>query len=371
MKRHLLFIAALLLASGVCARADTLDDTLARSEAPAVAGAMSTPPVDTATTPATGLMKKIPAAPVPDAAASAPAPGAGPVVPQALQRRWDFPRCRFAELFFTVSRHFTMRGDRSSAFIERVLSAQDKSGRTEIKDNKKSYLLEPAPKGKDGGDAQLNLYYLAVETPETRAGFEKNPSAVPGTEMLTYSHCPDEKLPDWLPLSGSRLGILAMLDAAMDSCGSAAIMDNPTCQRNVFSQFDADGDGSLTYHELVNAYVRLAFIVAGASCNFQVAFDAAYVDRRAVLFASEAISFLDHDKSGGVDLEEARDLNAIPPQSFAFGFLQELKTLYTILPFLPESAQHYTCVSCGAPEDGTAAADGGGCAVCAAAEAQR
>jgi hypothetical protein len=82
-----------------------------------------------------------------------------------------------------------------------------------------------------------------------------------------------------------------------------------------------------------------------------------------VLFASEALSFLDLNKSGSVSFEEARNLNAFPPGSFTYGFLQEVKTLSSLLPFLPASAEHYTCVSCGAAPEGDGTA-GGGCASC-------
>jgi hypothetical protein len=325
MKRHLLFIAALLLAFGARAYA---------AEAPA------------------SFPASFPAPP--------PVAGAGPEMPEETRGRWDFPACRYTELFLSVSRHFTMYGDRSYASIEHVLSTRQQGRHQLVTDNKKSYVLESGARDKNGKAAQLT-YYLAESPPESTAS---------PVQALTYHRCPDGKLPPWIPLLGHRFEVLRLLDTVMDGCGDTAIMDNPGCQRTIFSLLDADGDGSLTYHELIDAYLRLDFIVAANACNFQLAFDAAHVDRHAVLFASEMTSFLDRDKSGGVNLEEARDLNAIPQGSFSFGFLQELKSLYTLLPFLPASAQHYTCVSCGASSDSDTAETGGGCALCAAAAAQ-
>jgi hypothetical protein len=274
--------------------------------------------------------------------ADSPAQAADGAVPAALQQKyWSVPDCQFTEMYLIVTDHFTLRLDRMRPHAERIKSAEEKNGDDYVTDGEKVLILHP-----DG-----------------RGGMTQYPDETKSFK-IPYELCPAiaEK---WKTIDEGGLALFGSLESLLPRCGSepGGIGKNPACRRAVFDLFDKNSDGGLDADELARAYRSILWLSTARSCNFDEVFPAEYVDSDAHDFADEMHRLVDINGDGHITLPELEErwpvLNGTRKPA---DLLNNAAALYELLPFLPKSGPHPTCLVCrAAPAPESSSCAGGNC----------
>lgn len=276
----------------------------------------------------------LPPAPV-SGAQGRPAPA--PPSETLRQTYWSLPDCAFAEMILVPSRDFVLRLSRGRLRIERIGNGRTTDGYYFYEGDKDQLSVLRA----DGGT--LYQYYGAAAEAEGR------PSALDGDKSvvrLSYRLCPDLRQEWAAPYRRGLARVFPRLDGVAQACGGGKIAADSLCRRAVFAAFDADGGGSLDGAELADAYGDILWLAASRACDSDGVFPAAD-DGGAALFAQETAALADIDGDGAVTLDElAARWPALAGSKTASALLRESAALYEIMPFLPESGPHPSCLVC-------------------------
>lgn len=259
--------------------------------------------------------------------------------PEDVRRTyWSLPDCPFAEMILAPSRDFVLRLSRGRLHIERIGNGRTAAG---------GYYFYEGDKGQFSvlraeGDTLYQYYGAAEEA-------EGNPSALDGDKSvvrLSYRLCPDMRQ-DWAaPYLRGLTRVFPKLDGVTQVCGGGKIAAEPLCRHAVFAAFDADGSGSLDGAELADAYGDILWLAASRACGSGAVFPPADSDRTS-LFVRDIVALADADGDGALTLDElTARWPALAGSETVSALLRDSAALYEIMPFLPESGPHPSCLVC-------------------------